>query len=523
VNAKILDVVQSLLQEGIEVGEILSTKPKPKPDPPGWLTPDMKKEDMGTDRLSQFVAWKKMVAEWHTKRKLSMTQFGRMYSATRTAEYFRNVDAIYFVYFADYRGRLYPMTYGVNPQGSDLQKGLLTFSKGEPLDTPEAERWFLIHGSNKWGFDKGTLNERVEFTKAHCDEWCSYAEDPINNLGWTKADCPIQFLAWCMELQEFVRNPDFVSRIPISMDGSCNGLQNLSAMLRDEIGGEATNLTKSATMQDIYRRVAQSATVRMRDLAVSLPSEEEREFARKWLAHGISRSVVKRSVMTTPYGVTVLSATDYVIQDYLEKEDHPFDITDHRPAAKVLMKAVWPAIGDVVVKGRQLMDWLRKSARAIIKDRVLCGQTPVIHWVTPSGFPATQTYYEQTVIKVRTHLFGDEVIKVAVENDNPNVNAHATGVAPNFVHSMDASHLHMVASECKRRGITSLAMIHDDYGTHARHSDTLFKVIREQFVKMYDNHDPVTEFHDANPETPKPPTKGTLNIHGVLDSEFFFS
>lgn len=27
------------------------------------------------------------------------------------------------------------------------------------------------------------------------------------------------------------------------MDGSCNGLQNLSALFRDEIGGQATNLT----------------------------------------------------------------------------------------------------------------------------------------------------------------------------------------------------------------------------------------------------------------------------------------
>ena len=45
----------------------------------------------------------------------------------------------------------------------------------------------------------------------------------------------------------------FVSHLPIAMDGSCNGLQLFSLMLRDPVGGTAVNLLPADTPQDIYR------------------------------------------------------------------------------------------------------------------------------------------------------------------------------------------------------------------------------------------------------------------------------
>jgi DNA-directed RNA polymerase len=41
------------------------------------------------------------------------------------------------------------------------------------------------------------------------------------------------------------RSEEFVSHLPVAFDGSCNGLQNYSMMLRDEVGGAATNLVPS--------------------------------------------------------------------------------------------------------------------------------------------------------------------------------------------------------------------------------------------------------------------------------------
>jgi DNA-directed RNA polymerase len=522
VNGRILDAVRAV-SGAFCTDEIVTLVDLPKPSRPDDIPEGAKAEDMTEDQLDRFKKWKRSMAEWYTERKLRGVKYGRFYSATRTADQFRPAPRIYFVYFADSRGRLYPMTYGINPQGSDLQKALLEFAEGKPLDTPEAIRWFHVQGANKWGFDKATLEQRHAWVVERQDILLSFAADPLNNRGWTDADNPLQFLAWCFEYADWVNDNtgEFVSRLPISMDGSCNGLQNLSAMLRDEIGGQATNLTANTVMEDIYRRVAEGARQRLAATVLEDPVKES--LRQRWLAHGIERSVVKRSVMTTPYGVTQRSATDYVVDDYLRHGKAPcFDKTEYRAAAQVLMAAVWPAIGDVVVKGSQAMAWLKKSARRIVKAFPE-DQEPVISWPTPSGFLASQAYFEADFIRVHTRLAGAEKIRVAHETDDPDIDKHANGLAPNFVHSMDASHLHLTAAAASKAGIASLAMIHDDYGTHAADAQALYEIIREQFVRMYETHDPVNDFRALYPDIDPPPEKGLLDIAEVRRSQFFFS
>lgn len=522
VNTKMLDTVYNVAKN-FSTKEIVSLVDQPKPVPPVWLEKGMKKEDMTDMQADMFKNWKRQVADWHTARKLLASRYGRFYSATRQAEMFRDFPAIYFVYFADSRGRLYPMTYGLNPQGSDLSKALLQFSEGRPLDSEDAIKWFHVQGANKWGFDKATLTERVEWVKERKQEFLEYAQDPTNARGWTEAGDPLQFLAWCFEYKRWHDRPDtFLSHLPISMDGSCNGLQNLSAMFRDEVGGKATNLTANDTMEDIYRRVAEAATIRLQGMSLEGEDEEHRL---AWLAHGVNRKVVKRSVMTTPYGVTLMSATDYVMTDYLEDTeiDHPFarDRKTMKAASRVLMKAVWPAIGDVVVKGREAMDWLKKGARLIVKD-FNPALEPIIRWDTPSGFPASQAYFEETIHRINTRLHGPVKIRVLSETDEPDATRHASGLAPNFVHSMDASHLHLTAAAASAASIDALAMIHDDFGVHANKAQAFFDIIRRQFAIMYDMHDPIADLCAMYKVLPPPPTKGTLDIHEVLRSPFFF-
>jgi len=232
--------------------------------------------------------------------------------------------------------------------------------------------------------------------------------------------------------------------------------------------------------------------------------------------------VVKRSVMTTPYGVTRRSAQDYVISDYLAKgEAECFSKEEFSAAASVLMEHAWPAIGDVIVKGRQAMEWLHKGARVIMKtpDK----EQPIIWWTTPSGFPAAQSYYSVELHRINSRLHGPVKIRVLSEKDEPDVTRHASGLAPNFVHSLDAAHLHRVTAKAKTRGIDSLAMIHDDYGTHAADAQALFHLIREEFVLMYNEHDPLEELRTKYPRLPVPPAKGSLDLNGVLKSDFFFS
>lgn len=520
INTKVLDTVYDV-SRSFHTKEIVSLADSPKPVSPAWLTKEMKKENFTDPQMVEFLAWKRSVTDWHTERKIIASKYARFYSATRAAEFFRDYPKIYFVYFADSRGRLYPMTQGISPQGSDLGKALLHFAEGHAIPEPEQVLWFKVQGANKWGFDKATLQERASWVDDRALQILSFAVDPLNNTGWKEAGDPLQFLAWCFEYREWMDNPStFKSHLPISMDGSCNGLQNLSAMFRDPVGGKATNLTANEVMEDIYKRVAEAAEVRLASMLFVTPEEQAAQD--KWVAHGISRSAVKRAVMTTPYGVTLRTATQYIIDDYLREGSGPtFDKQQYRIAANVIMKAVWPAIGDVVVKGREAMDWLKKSARVII-NALPPGAEPMINWYTPSGFPACQAYFEHKTHQIKTHLHGPAKIKVLSETDEPNKTQHASGLAPNFVHSMDAAHLHLTTAAAWDAGIEDLAMIHDDYGCHAAFAPKLFNSIREEFVRMYTEHDTVASF-SAKYNLTGAPTKGTLDIQEVLKSQYFFS
>jgi DNA-directed RNA polymerase len=521
VNVRLLNTVYAVAKQ-FSTKEIVSLADSPAPPAPVWLKEDWTKapkEEWPEDKLTEFKAWKREKAEWYTQRKILGVRYARFYAATRAAEMFREYPSIYFVHFADSRGRLYPLTYGLNPQGSDLSKALIRFSEGKPLTDERAVLWFHVQGANKWGFDKATLQERMAWVKERHDLIMSFAADPVNNVGWTEAGDPLQFLAWCFEYEDYTLNPStFASHLPISMDGSCNGLQNLSAMFRDEIGGKATNLTNNTIMEDIYNNVAKAATKRLE--AMKCDTEEEEGLRQKWLAHGISRKAVKRAVMTTPYGVTERTATAYIVDDYLRENLGPtFDPKEYHRAARLLMSAVWPAIGDVVVKGREAMDWLKACARAIMRQ----GEHELITWQTPSGFPACQDYFETEVHRINTWLHGPVKIRVLSESDTPDASRHASGLAPNFVHSLDAAHLHLTTADAARNGIGSLAMIHDDYGTHAADAQALFDSIRKQFVAMYLACDPPAMFAAKDPCVPAPPEKGGLDLMEVLESDFFFS
>lgn len=523
VNRRVLAAIRAV-GGAFSLKELVRAEDTPRPPRPEFL--DRADETTLTEyQQTEFVMWKRATAEWHTRRKLLGTKVGRLTATLEAADMFAEYPAIYFVYFADSRGRLYPMTYGLNPQGSDLQKSLIMFANGKPLNSPEAIRWFLVNGANKFGFDKATLEERAQWVIDRQDLILGFADNPVDNRGWAEADNPLQFLAWAFEYASWVRDTrgTFVSHLPVSMDGSCNGLQNLSALLRDEIGGAATNITPSSKMRDIYADVALAALKRMQE---SPPLEEPslESLRMKWLAHGINRKVVKRSVMTTPYGVTRQSAVKYVVADYLAEGagGSHFEKSEYRKAAEVLMMFVWPAIGDIVVKGREAMAWLRKAAPKIL--RKLSKEAPqIITWVSPSGFIACQEYFEGNVHRINTFLKGPVKIRITSETEDPDSNRHSNGMAPNFVHSMDAAHLHLTTDAAARSSIDHLAMIHDDYGTHAADSQKLYELIREQFLAMYTNSNPIHDFYFRYPEAGEPPDNGTLKLESVLQSKFFFS
>ncbi|BAP15831.1 RNA polymerase [Ralstonia phage RSJ2] len=520
INRDMLAAIKDIAQH-LDTDEIVKQAEIPKPKKPEWLSDDHDKASMTPDQLEQFTDWKRLMREWYTDMKLRGTKWGRFYTARRLADKFAEYDSIYFLYQADFRGRLYAITTGLSPQGSDLSKALLRFARGEPLDTSDAVRWFKINIANKFGVDKVPYDDRIKWVDDNDQFLRAMGSDCLSHRGWMEADCPLQFLACCMEYARWRDNPTgFLSHIPVGLDGSCNGLQHFSAMLRDEVGGKATNLLPGDRPNDIYGQVAGVTQKRLEQIDPAKLKEKEVSICARWVAHGINRSIVKRSVMTLPYGSTRFSSGDYIAKDYLQHgKAVEFSKPEYQQAANFLSFRVWDSIGEVVVAARSAMDWLQKSAVSVIRG--VHGGEPLqqIEWDTPSGFRVFQVYDENDIVVINSKLMGGCRIKVGSYSDRPAVNHHKNGLSPNFVHSMDASHLTICTLACPE---LDLAMIHDDYGTHAKHAQTLFTRIRETFVRMYEENDPLAQFASRYPGLAAVPPRGSLDLRQVLASPYFF-
>jgi DNA-directed RNA polymerase, mitochondrial len=224
-------------------------------------------------------------------------------------------DAIYFPHNVDFRGRAYPMPPHLNHMGADVCRGLLQFSEAKPLGR-NGFRWLLIHLANVFGVvDKKAFDTRALWALEHIPDVLDSADRPLGGRRWwLRADKPWTALAVCMDIAAALRHgsvSQYRSRIPVHQDGSCNGLQHYAALGRDESGAMAVNLVDAEEPQDVYSMVAMRFAKLVADEAAGDESLKHVQHARALLGQ-TDRKLVKQTVMTTVYGVTMRGARDQI-------------------------------------------------------------------------------------------------------------------------------------------------------------------------------------------------------------------
>jgi DNA-directed RNA polymerase, mitochondrial len=450
------------------------------------------------------------------------------------AERFERYDAIYFPHVMDWRGRCYPVPTLLNPQEDDVGRALLTFAKGAALGD-RGLNWLMIHGANCYGIDKVPFAEREAWVEARQDEIYAVAQDPLAHLSfWAddkKVDKPFLFLAFCFEwakLMDHVRDggqvEDFVSTLPVSWDGSCNGLQHFSCMLRDPIGGEHTNLVPRDRPSDIYAKVADEAS---KIVAVEAANGEVN--ANYWL-NKIDRKMAKRPTMTLPYGSGKFGFKDQLLAELKDRKHKdggvPYIKGNEFQCAKYLAGVMDQALAKVVVKAREAMEWLKDVSNVAAEDGL------PVQWVTPAGFPVLQEYRATEEHRVKLDAGGKLIrFTLSVQGDKLDARKQAQSIAPNFVHSLDAAHLQRTVVRAHELGIRSFAMVHDSYGTTAGNAQDLQELLRETFVEQYSGNvleDFANQLREKLPaklaaKIPPLPERGDLDLEGVKSSLYFFA
>ncbi|XP_063770549.1 DNA-directed RNA polymerase, mitochondrial isoform X2 [Pseudophryne corroboree] len=439
-------------------------------------------------------------------------------------------QVFWFPHNMDFRGRTYPCPPYFNHLGSDVTRALLVFAEGQPLGLSGLD-WLKIHLINLTGLKKkSSLRERKEYADKIMDTILDSADRPLTGKKWwMESDEPWQTLACCMEIANASRSSDpakYISHVPVHQDGSCNGLQHYAALGRDEIGARSVNLMPSETPQDVYSGVAQQVE----------------EFCKKDARQGIKiakvldgficRKLVKQTVMTVVYGVTRYGGRLQIEKRLREMDSFPQEYV--WDASHYLVQKVFSSLQEMFTSTRLIQHWLTETARMISKS----GNT--VEWITPLGLPIIQPYHRLRNVKFQSKLQMVYMANKHDANEQPDTMKQKNAFPPNFIHSLDSTHMMLTALHCLRRELTFVS-VHDCFWTHACTVDMMNKVCREQFVSLHsqpilqnlsafliqkycntsqaqspENLRMLTHFSDL-------PQTGMFNLEHVKDSTYFFS
>ena len=492
---------------------------------------------------------------------------------------YKDYKEFFYVWLADFRGRVYTAQSILQPQGNDLVKSFLLFSKSQKLNE-NGIKWFKIHGANLYGeVDKEPYEVRIEWIEKNEEKILNSANNWKEEDFWQKADEPFEFLAFCFEYKRFKENPNnFETSMPVAIDGSNNGIQHISTFMQDINAAKKVNVLPTQKVEDIYKEVAKTfkkllekdleefksenkELIEVNGYKIAFKEEEKEvvlvenlykewiEFlkdhsyeeliknlttkygikvneqkkelkklyeaskttgfpldmiltqrlsmlkAKKnkkglfvevkkerviderslipYILDKIDRSFVKKPVMIDSYGAGVASKSDK-FQEMLEEmfnidEDYIFRFANY------LARKVDEAINIEITCSDIYQKFIKYIVGAFFKKNK---EAKFFSWKTPLGFKVIQMEFKtnDTFIQMDKHK-----IKVSIPTDKINLKKHKNGIAPNYVHSLDATHLYMTLNRFDK----PIRVIHDSYATLPNDVDELYQILKEEFVKLY--------------------------------------
>jgi DNA-directed RNA polymerase len=421
----------------------------------------------------------------------------------------------YFPHNIDFRGRAYPIPPYLNHMGADHCRGLLRFGQGRQLGE-SGLKWLKIHLANVFGYDKASLKEREAFATHNIDKIYDSASSPLEgSRWWLKAEDPWQCLAACIELRNALESPspkNFVSHLPVHQDGTCNGLQHYAALGGDLWGAQQVNLEPGDRPADVYSAVAEL-------VKKSIKADKEKGNPYAEILEGkITRKVVKQTVMTNVYGVTYIGAKAQVRKQLVaaypdlpnEKDMHPGIL------ASYIATKIFVALSTMFRGAHDIQYWLGECANRISQcltreqmDRFeaehlsasTTGSEPrkekissltfedstqfksSVIWTTPLHMPVVQPYRQTKSKIVQTNM--QRISLSEPHQSNPvSKRKQLQGFPPNFIHSLDATHMLLSALQCDEKGL-SFAAVHDSFWTHAADVDSMNAVLRDTFIRIH--------------------------------------
>jgi Autographiviridae RNA polymerase len=479
-----------------------------------------------------------------------------------------------------FRGRIYGVP-AFKFERTDYVRGLFLFANGEPINQ-EGLEYLKAHVAAKadgisWSREKkpsGLDHQgRIAWTEENLSTLLKigtavlYGDDP-ETIKWalpSKDDDRYQFVAGCVELTQalasFGDDGGFITRLPLSFDATNSAGQHYTGMTRSieegrlvnltgpetgtftatsPITGEEFSYTVSGEGDDLYRRIifevwrewqklwAEPQTVRGLTKFSETPLERK---ARKRLEQArelfgaFDRKLVKKAVVAYFYGSRagkfekkgnkfVASGMTEMIAEELEKRKQ---FTGH---AKQLAKLTQDAIKKIMPKACAARSNLRRLAKCCAEKH-----NKPFRCTMATGLPmlnAAPQYFRPIIKRIKVPMANStRWVNLTVGNTNEILVTEAVRAAPaNFVHALDAAHLHLIALAAATEKIPLVA-VHDSFATIASRAKRLNEIIRDQFVALHEPYwlnaawESVKHDLPKTAKVPRPPKRGPLDITDV--------
>mgnify|MGYP003134757901 FL=1 len=510
VDGQVSELLRHCWDRDLPVGGLPSMEDDPLPPKP----PNIKTDEEARK------AWRRSAAKVHFDNERLKSKRLQVMKVLNLADKFAG-EEIWYPLMADFRMRVYPVPYFLQPQGPEWATSLLNFSESLPM-TDEGVKWLYMNAAARWGLDKKPYSERLKWAEENVSLLRRIGDDPVGEMTWTDADEPWLFVRACMEISRMHREgSEFRTTLPVPMDATNQGLQIYSMLLRDPVAALATNVLPGDTPHDVYQQVA--------DIVRRMLYEDNHEYGKKWLDFTITRKTTKRQTMTVCYSSTFFSCRTYTAEWFYDElksgRENPFGDETYRPCAYLAQK-IWDAIGEVVQSARVGMDWLRSCAEILVDY----GVTP--RWMTPLGFPVKMHYENTNKYAIKTLVNGTlRQHRLRVANGEANRRKTINSICPNYVHSLDGigGLLGLTVNTARSHGVRSIKTVHDSVEAHAPNMAVLHASVRAATLDIFSENQlealagQLEMLLPPGVSLPSLPNFGTLRIEDVLRSKYYFN
>jgi DNA-directed RNA polymerase len=391
-------------------------------------------------------------------------------------------ETLYFAGEKDFRGRYYAKGGCVNYQLNEMYRSQLTFDTGAPL-------------SRHWKEVVWAVGDAVGLRKCHQTREVWYREnmaqilragiDPLGAVAfWEGRKEPWRFMSLCREIFLAHQDPCHETKLIFWLDQTNSGYGHLAALTRDKKLALQTNVA-GTEYNDLYA----DHQCRVKALVLEdLRTDPYNKHARWWLHNGkaeISRELMKLAVMPVVYARSHLTLME-VIREYIESIYVNFLVDDDEGGklksgvlANYLANKVHDAVKEIMPSIHSLDKWLRSYVDCFDDDELPGFSSANDMWVDVGK---KQHFMNSSHLV----LSGKRITFMArEERDEVDHKRSRQGLAPNYLHMLDASFLERFVHHWDVCYGQPIATVHDCFGTTLDSVGLMRDELCDQFNRFY--------------------------------------